>query len=108
MTLKCQQVQKSGQYWLLPDDNGFLRTIHEDAHAFEDSVLRYNKCPDWQDLPIDPKLADSDYFWDDVDSWKSSEDFLQWLEQIADWDTDNEQWTPKYAQSDGPRNEATA
>lgn len=106
MTSTYQQVQKSGQYWLLPDDNGFLHTVHEDPNFFED--FGGDLYPDWQDIHIDPELADSDYFWDDVDSWKSSEDFLQWVEQIADWNPDTEQWRPKYAQSDGPRNEAAS
>ena len=99
MTIKWQQVQKSGQYWLLPDDHGFLRTVHEDPTFFEDLLLQESPLPDWQDLPINPYLTDTDYFWDDVDSWKSSKDFLQWIEQIADWDADNEQWKPKYEES---------
>jgi hypothetical protein len=107
--IETKQIQKSGQYWLLPDDNGFLHTVHENPDLFADYTDKtWEQYPDWQDLHIDPALADVDYFWDDVDSWKSSDDFLQWIEQIADWDFDNKQWIPKYAQSDGPRDEATA
>ena len=100
--IEWKQVQKSGQYWLLPDDNGFLRTVHEDPNFMEDySGKNWELYPDWQDLLIDPGLTDSDSFWDDVDSWTSSEDFLQWITQIADWDSDNEQWKPKYEESNG-------
>ena len=95
--IKTYQIQKSGQYWLLPDDNGFLRTLHEDANFVVDWLG--NLYPDWQDLPVDPKLVADNSFWDDVDSWKSSKDFLQWIEQVATWDSDNSQWKPKYEEN---------
>ena len=88
MTIKWQQIQKSGQYWLLPDDNDFLSAVDENLEW----VPEFN----WEGFNIPEEVSEQDGFWDDVNSWKSSEDFLQWIEQIAAWDTDTEQWRPKY------------
>ena len=77
-------IAKSGQFWLLPDDNGFLCAHHEDSSI--------PVCENWEAFQI-PELEQD--FWDDVDTWPSLEAFLNWMKRIARWDYELEVWVEK-------------